>query len=172
MFPIIRDSRSYSSTEDSITARYSSGARGRDSATWASPSRLLIGVRRSCARSDENADSRWNDICSRSSMWLNATVDSTSSVGVSASDSRSPSASAPMRPDAAPSRRAPATMRPAITVPSTTASTTAATIAQSMFCRSRRTSAIDDVWTASATITDDGLSVVLPGNATRPTSVR
>src|SRR3989475_12938828 len=97
MFSIIRESRSYSSTADSSTARYSAASRGRDSATCASPSRLLIGVRRSCARSEENSERRLNESSRRSSMWLNASVDSRNSSGVSSSDSRSFRARALMR---------------------------------------------------------------------------
>ena len=58
MVSIGREMRSQSSTDDSRTARYSSALRGLASATFASPSGLSIGVRRSCARSDEKSESR------------------------------------------------------------------------------------------------------------------
>src|SRR3989442_6976329 len=121
MFSISREMRSCSSTADSSPARYSPALRGRSSVTCASPSRLLIGVRKSCARSDENSDSRLKAPSSRSSMRLKARPDSTSSFGTSSSRRRSPHARALMRLAAPPRRRATTTMRPAIDTPSSAA---------------------------------------------------
>ncbi len=89
MSAIIRASRSYSSEFEYSTSRYSSADRVRESATCVCVIRLPMGVRSSCARSDENSDRRRNDSSRRDSMPLNAAARSTSSIGKDAVGSRS-----------------------------------------------------------------------------------
>ncbi|MCY1299222.1 hypothetical protein D9M70_487430 [compost metagenome] len=88
MFSIMRASRSYSSRFDSSSASYSAAPRLCASVTWVWPIRLLIGVRKSCARSAENSDSREKLSCSRASMSLSAAASSRSSAGALPTSSR------------------------------------------------------------------------------------
>ena len=62
---IMRDSRLNSSRLDSMTSRYFGADLDLVSATSASPRRLKIGVRSSCARSAENCESCLKDVSNR-----------------------------------------------------------------------------------------------------------
>ncbi|MNL15719.1 hypothetical protein D3C87_1367260 [compost metagenome] len=88
MFSIIRASRSYSSRFDSSSDSYSAGLRRWASVTCVCPTRLLIGVRKSCARSAENAERRVKLSCNRASMPLSAPASSRSSSGAPPTSSR------------------------------------------------------------------------------------
>ncbi len=88
MFSIMRDRRSYSSRFDSSSASYSSTLRAWASVTSVCPIRLLSGVRKSCARSAENSDSREKLSCNLASMPLKASASSRNSLGAVPASSR------------------------------------------------------------------------------------
>ncbi|MNT25251.1 hypothetical protein D3C72_1607610 [compost metagenome] len=91
MSDTMRDSRCSSSTLDASTSRYLSASRGCDSTTWVCVIRLVMGVRSSCARSDENSDRRAKSRCRRSSMALSVAARSAISTGTASTGMRSSS---------------------------------------------------------------------------------
>ncbi|MCY1378475.1 hypothetical protein D9M69_661140 [compost metagenome] len=91
MSDTMRASRCSSSAFEVSTSRYLAASRGCDSTTWVCVIRLVSGVRSSCARSDENAESRLKSLCSRSSMALSVAARSAISTGTASTGMRSSS---------------------------------------------------------------------------------
>jgi hypothetical protein len=85
---IIRDKRSSSSAFDARTSWYSSQLRPLASMTWVWVSRLLTGVRSSCARYDEKSESWRKDSSRRASISFSVSARATSSTGTASTGRR------------------------------------------------------------------------------------
>ncbi|MNN46305.1 hypothetical protein D3C81_1606840 [compost metagenome] len=91
MSDTMRESRCSSSALDASTSRYLAASRGCDSTTSVCVIRLVMGVRNSCARSEENSDRRLKSSCSRASMALSVAARSAISTGTASTGMRSSS---------------------------------------------------------------------------------